>query len=165
MTSFVRRVCAGVFAAMLCCGAAAAADLMAVAKWAGQYPSDQSINGRALWEEPNVLEAVQSAMGKYFFTPLKKDARAPEAPVAAGENGLYAAWTCTDGGDCGGNNLTVFFDTSAGKAQICLRRSDGPGGKVQDLWLADGEARPLPLNGCGIGERHPFASLKKFGAK
>jgi len=165
VNSRVRPVLAGAFTAFLCCGAAAAADLSAVAQWAGQYPSDQSINGKPLWEDASVLEAVRVAMGKYFFAPLKKDLHAPEAPVTAGENGLFAAWTCTDGDDCGGNNLTVFFDTSAGKAQVCLRHSDGSGGKVEDLWLADGEARPLPLNGCGISERHPFASLKKFGAK
>jgi hypothetical protein len=165
MASFLRPVFAGVFGALLCCGAAAAADLSAVAKWAGLFPSDQSIDGKPLWDEPNVLEAVGAAMGKYLFAPLKKDRNAPEAPVAAGENGFYAAWTCTNGDDCGGNNLTVFFDTRGGKAQVCLRSSEGPGGKVQDRWIADGEARALPLNGCGIGERHPFASLKKFGAK
>jgi hypothetical protein len=162
---FVRPVFAGAVAVFLCSGAAAAADLSAVPQWDGQYPSDESVNGKPLWDLPGVLEAVRAAMGKYFFSPLKKDRNAPEAPVATDGKGFFAAWTCTNGDDCGGNNLTVYFDISAGKVQVCLRSSEGSGGKVQDLWLADGEARALPLNGCGIGERHPFASLKKFGAK
>ena len=165
MTSFARPLITGVFAALVGCGAAAAADLSAVAQWDGQYPSDESVNGKPLWDLPGVEEAVRAAMGKYFSTPLKKDKNTPEAPVAADGKGFFAAWTCTDGDDCGGNSITVYFDINAGKAQVCLRRSEGSGGKVQDLWLANGEARALPVNGCGIGERHPFASLQKFGAK
>jgi hypothetical protein len=153
----------GVFAACLCCEVTAA-DLSMVGQWASQYPSDEIVNGKPLWDQPGVQDAVRAAMGKYFFSPLKKDMHAPEAPVAADGKGLFAAWTCTNGDDCGGNNITVFFDSGAGKVQVCLRSEDSDG-KVQDLWLANGEARPLPINGCGIGERHPFASLKKFGAK
>jgi hypothetical protein len=103
-------------------------------------------------------------MGKYFFAPSQKETSAPEAPVASDRNGLFAAWTCNNGDDCGGNNITVYFDQSAGNAQVCLRSSEGVGGKVHDLWLANGDARPLPINGCGVGEKHPFAPLQKFGA-
>jgi hypothetical protein len=165
MTSLVRPLITGAFAAHLCCGVAAAADLSLVTQWDGQYPSDESVNGKPLWDLPGILDAVRAAMGSRFFAPLKKDRKAPEAPVVTDGQGFFAAWTCIDADDCGGNNLTVFFDVNAGKAQVCLRSSEGSGGKVQDLWLADGEARALPLNGCGIDQRHPFASLQKFGAK
>jgi hypothetical protein len=155
----------GVFAACLCCKAALPADLSMVGQWAGQYPSDAIVGGKPLWDQSGVQEAVRAAMGKYFFAPLKKDIHTPEAPVAADGKGFFAVWTCSNGDDCGGNNITVFFDSVAGNAQVCLRNSEVSGGRVQDLWLAHGEARALPINGCGIGERNPFASLKKFGAK
>ncbi|MGH6934715.1 MAG: hypothetical protein ACRED2_00780 [Methylocella sp.] len=58
--------------------------------------------------------------------------------------------------------MTVFFDSASGSAQVCWRSSGGNSGKAQDLWLADGKARPLPANACD-GENHPFALLKKFG--
>jgi hypothetical protein len=163
------RVCArtllgGVFAVCFCGGAALATDLSMVSQWAGQYPSDEIIGGQPLWDQPGVQEAMRAAMGKYYFSPLKKDRNAPEAPVVADGKGLFAAWICTNGDDCGGNNLTVYFDSGSARAQACLRSEDSDG-KVHDLWLAKGEARPLPMNGCGIGERHPFASWTKFGEK
>jgi hypothetical protein len=164
MRQCASRLSSGVFAVCFCGGAALAADLSMVGQWTGQYPSDEIVSGKPLWDQPGVQEAVRAAMGKHFFAPLKKDKNAPEAPVAADGKGTFAAWTCTNGDDCGGNNLTVFFDSGSGNAQVCLRSEDAQG-KVQDLWLADGEARPLPLNGCGVGERHPFASLSKFGVK
>jgi hypothetical protein len=164
MTSFVRKLLGGAWAACLCGGAAFAADLSTVGQWDGQYPSDKIVDGKPLWDQPGVEEAVRGAMGKYFFSPSQKDEHAPEAPVAADGKGLFAAWICTNGDDCGGNNLTVYFDGGSGRAQACLRSEDS-GGIVHDLWLANGEARPLPINGCGIGERHPFASLSKYGAK
>ncbi|HWX13371.1 MAG TPA: hypothetical protein VNY06_00585 [Methylocella sp.] len=102
--------------------------------------------------------------GKYFFAPLQKDMHPPEAPVAANGKGFFVAWTCSNGDDCGGNSIMVYFDSVAGVAQVCLR-SEGSDGKVQDLWLANGEARPLAINGCGVGERDPFASPKRFGGK
>jgi hypothetical protein len=160
----MRRYLGGAWAACLCGGAAVAADLSTVGQWEGQYPSDKIVDGKSLWDQPGVEEAVRAAMGKYFFSPLQKDKHAPEAPVAADGKGLFAAWICTNGDDCGGNNLTVYFDGGSGRAQACLRSEDSDG-KVQDLWLANGEARPLPINGCGIGERHPFASLSKYGGK
>jgi hypothetical protein len=164
MTSFVASLLRGAVAASLCCEAAVAADLSMVSQWAGQYPSDEIIGGQPLWDQPGVQEAMRAAMGKYYFSPLKKDRNAPEAPVVADGKGLFAAWICTNGDDCGGNNLTVYFDSGSARAQACLRSEDSDG-KVHDLWLARGEARPLPINGCGIGERHPFASLTKFGEK
>lgn len=164
MAKLVRALLLYVCAAGLGSEAALAADLSMVGQWAGQYPSDEIAGGKPLWDQPGVQEAVRAAMGKYYFAPLKKDKNAPETPVAADGKGMFAAWTCTNGDDCGGNNLTVYFDTGAGRAQACLRSEDKDG-KVQDLWLADGVARPLPINGCGIGERHPFASLTKFGVK
>ena len=88
----------------------------------------------------------------------------PEAPVAANGKRFFVAWTCSNGDDCAGNNITVYFDSVAGIAQVCLR-SEGSDGKVQDLWLANGEARPLAINGCAVGEREPFASLKRLGGK
>jgi hypothetical protein len=160
----MRRYLSGAWAACLCGGAAFAADLSTVGQWIGQYPSDKIVDGKSLWDQPGVEEAVRAAMGKYFLSPLQKGKLAPEAPVAADGKGLFAAWICTNGDDCGGNNLTVYFDGGSGRAQVCLR-SDDSDGKVQDLWLANGEARPLPMNGCGIGERHPFASLSKYGVK
>jgi hypothetical protein len=164
MTPFTKKLSRGAFPACLCSEVALAADLSAVGQWAGQFPSDEIVDGTLLWDQPGVREAVRAAMGKYYFAPLKKDKNAPEAPVAADGKGLFAAWICTNGDDCSGNNVTVYFDVGAGRAQACLRSEDSDG-KVQDVWLANGEARPLPINGCGIGERHPFASFTKFGVK
>ena len=85
----------------------------------------------------------------------------PEGPVASDGKGLFAAWSC-NADDCSGNQMTVFFDSNAGSAQVCWRGS-GDGGNVQDLWLTNGKARPLPINSCGYRARNPFAALKKFG--
>jgi hypothetical protein len=86
-----------------------------------------------------------------FFAPLQKGMHPPEAPVAANGKRFFVAWTCSNGDDCGGNNITIYFDSVAGVAQVCLR-SEGSDGKVQDLWLANGEARPLAINGCAVGK-------------
>jgi hypothetical protein len=59
--------------------------------------------------------------------------------------------------------MTVFFDSASGSAQVCWRSSGGNSGKAQDLWLADGKARPPLANACGYSENDPFATLKKFG--
>jgi hypothetical protein len=59
--------------------------------------------------------------------------------------------------------MTVFFDSASGSAQVCWRSSGGNSGKVKDLWLADGKARPLPTDACGYGGNDPVADLKKFG--
>jgi hypothetical protein len=85
----------------------------------------------------------------------------PEGPVASDGKDLFAAWSC-NANDCAGNQMTVFFDSTAGSAQVCWRGS-GDGGNVQDLWLTNGKARPLPTNSCGYRPRNPFAALKKFG--
>ncbi|HMF05848.1 MAG TPA: hypothetical protein VKE72_02400, partial [Methylocella sp.] len=71
------RLSSGVFAVCFCGGAALAADLSMVGQWTGQYPSDEIVNGKPLWDQPGVQEAVRAAMGKYFFAPLKKDKNAP----------------------------------------------------------------------------------------
>jgi hypothetical protein len=165
MRKFAGQLLGGAVIASLCYGAAAAADLSTVEKWTGQYPSDKIVNDKPLWDQPGVQDAMRAAMGKQYLAPSQKDLPDPEAPVASDGNGLFAAWSCSNGDDCSGNNMTVFFDSAAGNAQVCWRSSDGLGGKVQDLWFAHGEAHPLPINGCGVGERNPFASLKKFGAK
>lgn len=151
--------------APLCCGSALAFDLSAVEQWTGQYPSDRLAGGKALWEQKGVEEAMRAAMGGRYFLPPQGDALAPEAPVQSDGNSHYAAWTCSDRDDCGGNNMTVYFNSAAGIAQVCLRSSEGTGGRVHDVWLDGGGARPLPLNGCGVGERDPFGPLKKYGAK
>lgn len=155
----------GVMFAGIYCGAAAASDLSIVGQWIGQYPSDKMAGGKALWDQPGIQDVIRAAMGKHFAAFLQKDTRAPEAPVQSDGNGLFAAWTCTNGEDCGGNNLTVFFDSSAGDAQVCWRSSEGAGGTVHDIWLANGNERPLPINGCGVGQRDPFASLKRYRVK
>jgi hypothetical protein len=59
--------------------------------------------------------------------------------------------------------MTVFLDSNTGSAQVCWRSSSSDGGEVRDVWLADGKARPLPMNACGFAEKEPFGALKKFG--
>jgi hypothetical protein len=156
---------AGVALAGLCCGGAAAADLSSIEQWTGYYPSDKLASDKPLWDQKGVQEAMRAAMGNRYFAPPQEKDLAPEAPVANDGNGHLAAWTCSNREDCSGNNITVYFNAIAGIAQVCFRSSEGTGGKVQDLWLDKGEARALPLNGCGVGERDPFAPLKKYGAK
>jgi hypothetical protein len=160
-----RRLFGGIAVMGLCCGTAAAADLSILGKWTGQYPSDKLADGKPLWDQPEIQEAMRVAMGNRFFVPSLTDMPPPEAPVVSDGKGLYAVWTCSDHGDCGGNSLLVFFDAAAGSAQVCYRSSDGTGGKVQDLWLAHGSSRPLPTNGCGVGARDPFAPLRKYSSK
>jgi hypothetical protein len=149
---------------MGCCwGAAMAEDVSVVGQWKSKYPIEKIVNDKRLWDQPGVLGAMRAAMGERFFALSQKATHSPDAPVASDGKGGFAAWSCNDTDDCAGNNMTVFFDTAKGTAQVCWRSSEGVGGKVQDLWLAKGDARPLPINGCGVGERDPFASLKKFG--
>ncbi|HUZ91850.1 MAG TPA: hypothetical protein VMU78_08120 [Methylocella sp.] len=153
----------GALLASLCCGAAMAADLSTVKQWVSQYPSEKILDGKPLWDQPGVQAAMRAAMGDRVFALAQKATHSPEAPVASDGKGDFAAWSCVEADDCAGNNMTVFFDSAAGNAQVCWRSSDGAGGKVQDLWLANGGERPLPINGCGVGERDPFASLKRYG--
>jgi hypothetical protein len=153
----------GTLLASLCCGAATAADLSIVKQWVSQYPSEKILDGKPLWDQPGVQAAMRAAMGERVFALSQKATHSPEAPVASDGKGGFAAWWCVDADDCAGNNMTVFFDSAAGNAQVCWRSSDGSGGKVQDIWLANGGERTLPMNGCGVGEKDPFASLKKFG--
>lgn len=148
----------------LCCQTAMATDLSLIARWVGEYPSAKIVDNKTLWNQPEVQEAMRAAMGSHFFSP-QKDVPPPEAPVQSDGDRLFAAWTCNNGDDCGGNNILVYFDKVVGDAQVCLRSSDGVGGTVHDVWLAHGEARPLPINGCGVGQRDPFAPLKKFGGR
>jgi len=61
--------------------------------------------------------------------------------------------------------MTVFFDSAAGSARVCWRNSKGKSGAAQDLWLADGKARPLPINACVYGENDPFAALRNSAAQ
>lgn len=165
MMEFAVRVLRGAMLASLYGGAAAAADLSELGQWTGEFPSGKAAGGRPLWEQPGVQAAMRAAMGNYFLAVGNKDARAPEAPVTSDGLGHFAVWSCNNPDDCGGNQMTVYFDVSAGSAQVCWRSSEGTGGKVKDLWLAEGSVRPLPVNGCGVAKKDPFAPLKKFGAK
>jgi hypothetical protein len=165
MRELAGKLLLGAAFAGLCGAAAAAADLSIIEKWTGQYPSDKIIDNKPLWDQPGVEAAMRAAMGKLFLAPSQTERQAPEAPVTADGYGHFVAWACHNGDDCAGNNITVFFDTAADIAQVCLRRSEGTGGTVQDLWLAGGEPRALPINGCGVRERDPFAPLRKYGLK
>jgi hypothetical protein len=165
MKAFVRSLLPAAMIGCLCCGAAMAEDISVVGQWKGKYPIEKIVNDKPLWDQPGVLAAMRAAMGERFFALSQKATHSPEAPVVSDGKGGFAAWSCNDTDDCAGNNMTVFFDAAKGTAQVCWRSSDGAGGKVQDLWLAKGDARALPINGCGVGERDPFASLKKFGKR
>jgi hypothetical protein len=157
------RLLRGVMLAGLCLGAVAAADLSIVAQWADKYPSDKIVDAKPLWDQPAVKAAMRAVMGNRYFRALR-DMHGPEGPMASDGKNRFAAWFCKSH-DCGGNQLTVFFDSSAGNAQVCWRSRSGAGDGAQDLWLANGKARPLPVNACGYSEKNPFSSLKKFGTQ
>ncbi len=163
MSERVKALLLGVLLAWHCNGPAAAADLSAVEKWAGEYPSAKIVNDKPLWDQPAVQEALRAAMGKYFLEFSQKERHTPDAPVQSDGNGHFGAWSCTNPDDCGGNQMIAYFNSPAGIAQVCWRDSAAAGGTVQDFWLANGKVRLLPLNGCGAGQRDPFAPLRKFG--
>lgn len=144
------------------CGAAVAADLSTVGQWLDKYPDETRAGGKSLWEQPGVEDAMRAAMGDHYFALSKTELHGPEGPVAGDKKGVFAAWSCK-AHDCGGNQMTVFLDSSTGSAQVCWRSSSSDGGEVRDVWLADGKARPLPMNACGFAEKEPFGALKKFG--
>ena len=162
MSEFARGLLPTAILAGLCCGAAMAADLSTVWQWTNKYPFDKIAGGKSLWDQPGVQAAMRAAMGKRFFALSLKEMHGPEGPVASDGKGLFAAWSCK-AHDCGDNQITVFFDSAAGTAQVCWRSSSTDGGKVQDLWLANGKAHPLPINACEHDDADPFAALKKFG--
>ncbi len=161
MRASARKFLPATILAGIWCGAAMAADLSTIGQWIDKNPSDKIADGKSLWDQPGVQAAMRAAMGETYFVRSQKEMNGPEGPVASDGKGLFAAWSCK-AHDCGGNQMTVFFDSAEGTAQVCWR-SAGDGGKVQDLWLANGKARPLPINACGYGENDPFAALKKFG--
>jgi hypothetical protein len=163
MKACLRRFLAATMTACLCCGAAMAKDISVAGQWKGKYPLEKIVNDKPLWDQPAVLTAMRAAMGERFFTLSQKSPHSTEAPVASDGKGGFAAWSCNEPEDCSGNNMMVFFDSVNGIVQVCWRSSDGIGGKVQDVWLAKGDARPLPMNGCGVGQKDPFAPLKKYG--
>jgi hypothetical protein len=146
MRASARKFLPATILAGIWCGAAMAADLSTIRQWIDKNPSDKIGDGKSLWDQPGVQAAMRAAM---------------DDPVASDGKGLFAAWSC-NADDCAGNQMTVFFDSTAGSAQVCWRGS-GDGGNVQDLWLTNGKARPLPINSCGYHPRNPFAALKKFG--
>ena len=149
MMPFVRNVLRGAFAACLCHGAAIAADLSVVGQWVGKYPFDKVIGGKPLWAQPGVQAAMRTAMGKRYYALSQREMHGPESPVESDGQGHFAAWSCK-AHDCGDNQMTVFFDTTTGSVQVCWRsRSDG---KVQGVWLANGNSRPLPVNACESSE-------------
>jgi len=163
MRGFVRR---WLFVALLgVCGwgSALAEDISAIKQWVGKYPLEKIVNDKTLWEQPFVLAALSTTMGARFFAAFQKAKHSPEAPVATDGKGHFVVWSCNEPDDCGGNNMTVYFNTADGAAEVCWRSPDGIGGTVKDFWLTKGDARPLPPNGCGVGERDPFASFKRYG--
>jgi hypothetical protein len=148
----------------LWCVAASAADLAAVSRWAGKYPSDKIVGGKSLWDQKGVQDAMHAALGERYFALARKTLLSgPQSPVAEGGNGAFVAWSCK-AHDCGDNQISVFFDSTAGTAQACMRVSDRSG-QVKDFWLADGEARPLAKEACLSTGNDPFALLKSFGLK
>lgn len=161
MRALGRSLVLGAVAASLSCGVGVAGDLSTLRQWTGKYPFDKIIDGKSLWDQPAVQAAMRAAMGKKFFALSRKKMRGPEGPVGDNGKGVLAAWSCK-AHDCGDNQMSVFFDLAAGTAQVCWRAADRSG-KVQDLWLADGKARPLASNACLSGGDDPFALLTKFG--
>jgi hypothetical protein len=138
-----------------------AADLSALRQWTGKHPSDAIVGGKSLWDQPGVPAAMRTAMGEKYFALSRKKMQGPDGPVAENGKGVLVAWICK-AHDCGDNQMYVFFDLAAGTAQVCWRAADRAG-KVQDLWLAGGKARPLPGNACAPGESDPFQLLPKYG--
>ncbi|WP_036259837.1 hypothetical protein [Methylocapsa aurea] len=157
----LNRIAAGAIFASLSCGICMAGDLTALRQWTGKYPADKIVAGKSLWEQPGVAAAMRAAMGAQYFALSRKIMHGPEGPVADNGKGAVAAWSCK-AHDCGDNQMSVFFDLGAGSAQVCWRAADRSG-KVQDLWLAGGKARPLASNACLSQGDDPFATLKKFG--
>jgi len=146
----------------LSCGAGVAGDLSALRQWTGKYPFDKAIGGKSLWDQPGVQAAMRAAMGEQYFSLSRKIMHGPEGPVADNGKGVLVAWVCK-AHDCGDNQMSVFFDLSAGTAQVCWRAADRSG-KPQDLWLAGGKARALASNACAPEGNDPFQMLTKFGA-
>ena len=162
MKEFARSFLPAAILAGLWCETAKAADLSTVGQWTNKYPFDKIVGGKSLWDQPGVQAAMRAAMGKRFFALSQKEMHGPEGPVASDGKGLFAAWSCK-AHDCGDNQMTVFFDSASGSAQVCWRSSGSNSGEAQDLWLANAKAHPLPANACGYAENDPFAALKKFG--
>lgn len=162
MKQLARSFLSTVIFAGLTFGAAKAADLSTLGQWTGKYPFDKLVGDKSLWDQPGVQAAMRAGMGEHYFELSQKEMHGPEGPVASDGKGLFAVWSCK-AHDCGGNQMTVFFDSSAGTAQICWRQSDDQSDKVQDVWLAEGKTRPLPSDACGYGSKDPFGALKKFG--
>ena len=94
--------------------AAVAADLSTVGQWTNKYPFDKIAGGKSLWDQPGVQATMRVAMGKRFFALSLKEMHGPEGPVAGGGKGFFAAWSCK-AHDCGGNQMTVFFDSALGQ--------------------------------------------------
>jgi hypothetical protein len=161
MRASARKLLPATILASIWWGAAMAADLSTIGQWIGKNPSDKIVDGKSLWDQPGVQTAMREAMGENYFVHSQKEMNGPDGPVASDEKGLFAVWSC-NANDCAGNQMTVFFYFPAGSAQVCWRGS-GDGGNVQDLWLTNGKARPLPMNSCRYRARYPFAALKKFG--
>jgi len=148
--------------AALSCASASAADLSALPLWVGKYPYETLVGGKSLWNQKGVEEAMRAAMGRLYFSRARKALLSgPQSPVATDDKGAFVAWSCK-AHDCGDNQISVFFYPGAGTAEVCLRVSD-QAGKVQDLWLVDGKARPLVKDACLSTGSDSFALLKAFG--
>lgn len=152
------------FLALLCCVPALAADLSDLPRWTGKEPFTKLVGGKSLWDQRGVQEAMRAAMGERYFSLARKTLLSgPQSPVAANGKGGFVAWSCK-AHDCGDNQISVFFDSTAGTAQACMRVSDRSGG-VRDLWLSAGTARPLGAEACLSSGNDPFALLQKLGSR
>ncbi len=143
---------------------APAADLSDVARWAGKEPFTAVIGGKSLWNQKAVQGAMRAAMGERYYSLARKTLLSgPQAPVATNGKGAFVAWSCK-AHDCGDNQISVFFDSAAGTAQACMRFAEGSG-RVRDLWLSGGKARPLPAEACMSSGSDPFGLLQSYGSQ
>jgi hypothetical protein len=164
MTARSRWVPAALALLAIACAPARAADLSDVERWTGKEPSTKIVAGKTLWDQKGVQEAMRAALGERTFALARKTLLSgPQSPVAGDGHGAFVAWSCK-AHDCGDNQISLFFDSTAGTAQACLRISDRSG-RVEDLWLANGKARPLPTEACLSTGNDPFALLQAFGPK
>ena len=60
---------------------------------------------------------MRAAIGKHYFGLSPKEIHGPEDPVGSDGTDRFAAWP-DKAHDCGGNQMTVVFDTTKCSAQV-----------------------------------------------
>ena len=117
----------------------------ALARYAGQYPTDTVAGGTSFLAEPLVRDAVASAVPDAAVRRRVLDSNVTATPIAA-VDGRLLSYGC-EPHNCGPHNWTIAIVPDGSKASVCYHDED----RKVARWYPDG-AGADPAGGCPSGD-------------